>query len=87
MNVSLGADAERIIRDKLKSGRYQSAEDVILAALRKLEPAAEEDFAAGELDRLLAEGENSIREEGTVSAEEVFVELRRRGNLRQGKRR
>ena len=37
MDVHLGADLERLVQDKLASGRYRSPEDVISTALRALE--------------------------------------------------
>ena len=41
-----------------------------------------DDFAAGELDQLLAEGEQSINQEGTLDGEEAFLERRVRRQAR-----
>jgi putative addiction module CopG family antidote len=84
MNLSLKPALRQFVEGKLKSGEYASAEDVVeagLAALRQQENWGK--FEAGELDRLLAEGERSIRREGTVEAERVFAELRRRSRERK----
>jgi hypothetical protein len=44
------------------------------------------DFAEGELDKLLAEGERSIEEEGTIDAEEAFRQRQiRRMQRREGR--
>jgi putative addiction module CopG family antidote len=61
MDVHLGADLERLVQDKLASGRYRSPEDVISTALRALE---EQDLALdaralafkAEIGRRLASG-------------------------------
>ena len=42
MDVHLPADLERLVQDKVTSGRYRSAEEVIRIALRALE---EQDLA------------------------------------------
>ncbi|HXO30642.1 MAG TPA: type II toxin-antitoxin system ParD family antitoxin [Thermoanaerobaculia bacterium] len=61
MDVHLPADLERLVQDKVASGRYRSAEDVISTALRALE---EQDLALdaralafkAEIERRLASG-------------------------------
>jgi len=58
----------------MKAGHYASAEDVIRAGLNRLNRT---EFDAGDLDRLLAEGEASIKQEGTLDGQEAF-EARRR---------
>lgn len=86
MNLSLRSDAKRYVEEKVRTGQYASAEAVIeagLAALRQQEMFG--DFEAGELDELLAEGERSIKEDGTVPAAEVFEGLRRRSGGRRGR--
>src|SRR5436190_5472667 len=79
MTITLPARARKLVNDRLKSGRYASAEEVVLAGLASLRRQEElGDFAPGELQRLVLEGESSIRAEGTVDADEVFRALRRR---------
>ncbi|HEV3075560.1 MAG TPA: type II toxin-antitoxin system ParD family antitoxin [Thermoanaerobaculia bacterium] len=61
MDVHLPADLERLVQDKVTSGRYRSAEEVIRTALRALE---EQDLALdaralafkAEIGRRLASG-------------------------------
>jgi antitoxin ParD1/3/4 len=61
MNVHLPAELERLVQDKVASGRYRSADDVISTALRALE---EQDLALdtraqafrAEIERRLASG-------------------------------
>jgi antitoxin ParD1/3/4 len=61
MDVHLPADLERLVRDKVATGRYRSADDVITTALRALE---EQDLALDahaqafktEIERRLASG-------------------------------
>ena len=79
MTITLSAKARKLVNERLKSGRYATPEEVVLAgldSLRRQEQAG--NFAPSELERLVAEGERSVEREGTVSAGEVFVALRRR---------
>jgi len=84
MAIELGTKARKLIEQRVKSGRYASADAVVLAAIAHLD-AAERfgDFAPGEMDRLLAEGEESLRKDGPVPGEEVFANLRRRSARRR----
>ncbi len=74
MNLSLNQNAEQLIAQHLKSGKYASPEDVVTAALHAL--AHEEnanEFAPGEWDALLAEGEASGK---PLDGQAVLAELR-----------
>jgi Arc/MetJ-type ribon-helix-helix transcriptional regulator len=73
------------VNARLKSGRYASAEEVVLAGLDSLRRQEQlGDFEAGELRRLVSEGERSIEREGTVPAGEVFAALRERAESARG---
>jgi putative addiction module CopG family antidote len=53
MNLSLSSEIQRLIEMRVKSGQYQSAEEVITAALLTLDQQERvADLAATELDRL-----------------------------------
>ncbi len=82
MQINLPANAERFISDKLKSGEYATAEDVVLAGLQILARKGDEDFAPGELETLIAEGERSIQEHGTLDGDAAFEARRRRRGTR-----
>ncbi len=74
MTFSLPPHLERQILDRVESGRYQSAEDVISAALSSLDQQESiGDFAPGELDRLMEEGKRSGP---PIPAEKVFAKIR-----------
>jgi len=80
MNLSLDPKLQKLIEERVKSGQYASVEDVVAAALLTLDQQERfGDFGPGELDELLAEGERSIREEGTLDGNEAF-------RLRQSRR-
>ena len=74
MNLSLSSEAQKLIDERVKSGKYASPEEVVLAALHALESDERGgDFAPGEWDELLAQGERS----GTpLDGESVLAELR-----------
>ena len=56
MNVLLRPDLENLVNEKIKSGHYRSAEEVLNAALQLLK---EHDEAEDRLESLLQEGEDS----------------------------
>jgi antitoxin ParD1/3/4 len=79
MNLSLDPELQKLIDERVQSGKYASPEAVLAAALRTLEQQERlGDFAAGELDALLAEGEHSIEQEGTLDGDEAFRQRRER---------
>jgi antitoxin ParD1/3/4 len=80
MNVSLKPDVQRIVDERVNSGQYSSAEEVVEAAVLALDQLENFDkFETGELDQLLGEGEQSIACEGTLDGHEAF---RRRAQKR-----
>lgn len=79
MNLQLPADLEKLIEDRVRAGRYATPVDVVAAALQSLDQQdCAGDFAPGELDALLAEGERSIQEQGTLDGEEAYQQRRRK---------
>jgi antitoxin ParD1/3/4 len=84
MNVSLKPDVQKLIDDRVNSGKYSSPEEVVEAAVLALDQLENlGDFEAGELDLLLAEGEQCIERDGTLDGEEAF----RRRTQRRAERR
>jgi putative addiction module CopG family antidote len=79
MQVSLSSELQRFVDEQLASGTYATPEDVLQAAVALLRQSEKfGDFAAGELDAFLAEGERGLEGEGAIGADEVFDDLRRR---------
>ena len=75
--LSLDPEVQKLIDERVKSGRYATPEDVVAAALLTLDQQEWlGEFAPGELDELLAEGEQSITQDGTLDGTEAF-QLRR----------
>jgi Arc/MetJ-type ribon-helix-helix transcriptional regulator len=73
MNLSLTPDVQERINERVNSGKYSTPEDVVAAAIMALDHQEQfGDFEAGELDSLLAEGERSIEQHGTLDGEEAF---------------
>jgi putative addiction module CopG family antidote len=85
MKLSLGLEAEKLIDERVRSGKYATAEDVVTAALHALEQDEHgaDEFGPGEWDALLEEGEASGP---ALDGNAVLAELRalrctrRRGN-------
>jgi Arc/MetJ-type ribon-helix-helix transcriptional regulator len=79
MQLALDPTILKLISDRVKSGKYRSAEDVVTAAVVNLKQVEEfGDFRPGELDALLAEGEKSIQEHGLLDGEEAFEARKKR---------
>ena len=74
MNLSLPPQIQRLIDERVKSGKYGTPEDVVAAAVAHLDQQERfGDFEPGELDRLLQEGEDSGP---ALDGEQVMAELR-----------
>ncbi len=74
MQVTLLPQIQALIDEEIHSGRYNSAEDVVAAALSQLAQRNElTDFEPGEIERLLLDGEQSGK---SLDATVVFVEIR-----------
>ena len=88
MELSLPAKFRKLIEDRVRAGKYATPEDVVKAALTTLDQNDRfGEFAPGELDHLIAEGERSLRRDGPIPAEEVFKEVRQRAARRRSRAR
>lgn len=84
MQISLSSELQRFVDEQLASGTYATPEDVLQAAVASLRQSEKfGDFAPGELDALLAEGERGLKHEGTIGANDVFDDVRRRSTDRR----
>ncbi len=76
MTIQLSPDSENFIQDKVKTGVYKSAEDVVHQALKLLE---ERDFSFAvrkdEIRQKINEGLESLRRGAGLDGEEVFARL------------
>jgi Arc/MetJ-type ribon-helix-helix transcriptional regulator len=78
MTLSLPPKIKKLINDRVRSGKYRTPEDVVAAAMSSLDQHDRiDEFAPGELDALLAEGERDIRHGDVMEADKAFAELRR----------
>jgi len=84
MKLLLPAKFQKLIDDRVRSGKYATAEDVVKAALTTLDQNDRfGEFAPGELDRLIEEGEQSLKRDGPIPADVVFKRLRQRSTRRR----
>jgi antitoxin ParD1/3/4 len=85
MNLSLSPDVQKLINERVNSGKYSTPEDVVAAAIVALNQQEQfGDFEAHELDNLLAEGKRSIERDGTLDGDEAFrLRSQRRAQQRQ----
>lgn len=81
MHVAISGDVQKLIEQRMKSGKYATPEDVVAAGLYVLDQNEKTvEFADGELDQLLAEGEDGG---DTLDGKQVLVELRELRGKRQ----
>jgi antitoxin ParD1/3/4 len=86
MELSLPAKFRKLIDQRVRSGKYATREDVVIAALATLDQNDRfGNFALGELDRLTEEGEQSLKHDGAIAGESVFRKIRQRSARRRGK--
>lgn len=73
MTVKLTPKMKKFVDKRVRSGGYASAEEVLMAGLAALEQQENfGNFAPGELQALIDEGEKSIREEGLITIDESY---------------
>jgi putative addiction module CopG family antidote len=83
MNLSLPAKTRKQIEHRVRSGKYNSPEEVVAAAIAQLDQREQMgDFEAGELDRLLEDGEKSGK---SLDGKKVLRELHQLGRRKQRK--
>jgi len=75
MNVSLTPELEKFVKDKVATGRYTSASEVVREALRIFE---ERDARQEELRKEVQKGIDSLDRGEAVDGEVFFEELRNR---------
>jgi len=84
MNVSLTPELERLIEERVKSGLYGSASEVVRDGLRLLVERDETRAARlGELRGKIAEGMDAARRGDVVDGDEVFSEIKKRSATRR----
>jgi putative addiction module CopG family antidote len=88
MNLALKPKLKRFVENQVKAGRYDSPNDVVAAGLNRLmQDDRDFRFAAGELQRLVDDGEANIARGNVLSLQQVRRHFRqssgpsrRRGN-------
>jgi antitoxin ParD1/3/4 len=76
MNVELTPDLERMVDSKVKTGRYDSATEVIREALRLMDERDQSDLVQKEeLREKIAAGLRSLSEGRAVDGEDYFTQI------------
>lgn len=81
MNISLTPELEKFVHDKVASGLYHSASEVIRAGLRLLEER--ERLQAIKLEALREEIHKGLASGTPIPGDEVFQELRAKASKRK----
>lgn len=86
MNVSLTPDLERFVAERVASGEYQSASEVVQEALQLLQECQRKDEAnLAALRADIAEGIADLDSGNVFTGEEVFAYLRAKRAAREGR--
>jgi antitoxin ParD1/3/4 len=76
MNVNLTPELEQLVQSKVKTGRYNSASEVVREALRLLEEHDQiRQLRFQEMRRRIQEGWDSLRRGEGVDGEEFMAQL------------
>lgn len=84
MNISITKELERFVEQEVKSGLYQSASEVIRAALRLLRQDNEQRIprfvvsSKKDLEDKILEGVSELDHDEGLPATQIFAELRTR---------
>ena len=81
MNVSLTPELEKLVEKKVKSGRYQSASEVIREGLRLIEDQDRlRELRLEEARKKIQTGLDQLDRGQGLPGEKVYAQMRRRGN-------
>jgi Arc/MetJ-type ribon-helix-helix transcriptional regulator len=85
MNLSLEPGVQKPIDERVNSGKYSTAEEVVAAAIIALDQLEHfGDFEASELDSFLAEGEQTTERDGTLDGGQAHrARVQRRAQRRE----
>ena len=79
MNVSLTPELEKLVNDKVKSGQYTSASEVVREGLRLIQEQDElRRIKLEALKREIAKGIEQLDRGEGIPGEEVFAEIKKR---------
>jgi putative addiction module CopG family antidote len=79
MNVALKPKLKNFVASQIKSGRYESVEDLFSAAITRLmQDDRELDFAPGQLQALVDEGEADIAQGNVITLAQARKHFRKR---------
>jgi putative addiction module CopG family antidote len=81
MHLALRPDLKKFVDQKVESGAYASADEVVASALARWK--AEEQVDPAELRRLVAEGQAEADRGELLPADDVFAEIRKRSQDRR----
>lgn len=81
MVVSLKPELEKLVADKVKAGLFPSAEALVNSAVAQV--VAVDDLGSGEMEALLAVGDQQAREGKLVDGDAAFARLQNKSDARR----
>jgi len=83
MVVSLKPELQKLVEERVKAGLFPSAEALVNSAVEQV--VTEDDLEPGEMEKLLAVGEEQARQGKFVDGDEVFAKLKARSDVRRNR--
>ena len=83
MVVSLKPELQRLVEEKVKAGLFPSAEALVNSAVEQM--VTTDDLQPGEMEKLLAIGEEQARQGRLINGDEAFARLNARTDARRRK--
>jgi antitoxin ParD1/3/4 len=83
MVLSLTPEMQEFVQSKVKSGAFPSADDVIRAGIATLMQQETLSLSQDEFEPFVAEGEESVEQDGMLDGEEVYQRLQERSRRKQ----
>ncbi len=81
MTVSLNAELQKLVEEKVKAGLFPSAEALINSAVTQV--VADDDLEPGEMEKLLAVGEADVQAGRLLDGPSFFAKLEARTGTRK----
>ena len=83
MVVTLKPELQKLVEERVKAGLFPSAEALVNSAVEQV--VAADDLEAGEMEKLLAVGEEQAHQGRFVNGDEAFAKLKARSEARRNR--
>src|SRR5205809_95457 len=79
--ITLKPELQKLVEEKVKAGLFPSGEALVNSAVEQI--VTDDDLAPGEIEKLLAIGEEQAKQGRFVHGDEAFAKLKARSDARR----